>query len=442
MSVVVVVGDAVVDVDVTGQVERVGPEGCLVLEAETERRRPGAAALAAIFAAADGADVRLVTALAVDEPAHWLRRTLREAGIELVDVGLAGPTPQKWRLRSTDGTLLRVDRDCSPSPVLAAPIERVHTALASADAVLVSDYGRGVAGTLQHAIRSAVRDRPVVWDPHPRGPKPPPGLDLVTPNEREAAALVRAAASGDRSELARRLVARLESAVALTCGGDGAVLAEPGQPAVEIPTTATHGDTCGAGDRMAARTTVDRAAGAGRRDAVAAGVAAATRYVETGRFEPLDSEGADGFELAASVRRRGGVVVAAGGCFDLLHAGHIQLLQAARALGDCLIVCLNGDRSVRRLKGAGRPVVGERDRRRVVEALACVDAVVTFDEDTPARVLERLRPHVFAKGADYAEEDLPERAVLERWGGRVAILPLSDGRSTSRLIELARAEAS
>jgi rfaE bifunctional protein nucleotidyltransferase chain/domain len=193
---------------------------------------------------------------------------------------------------------------------------------------------------------------------------------------------------------------------------------------------------------MAARTTVERAAGTGRRDAVAAGVAAATRYVETGRFEPVETDGAEAFELAARVRRRGGVVVAAGGCFDLLHAGHVQLLQSARALGDCLIVCLNGDRSVRRLKGPGRPVVGERDRRRVVEALGCVDAVVTFDEDTPARVLERLRPHVFAKGADYAAQDLPERAVLERWGGRVAILPLSDGRSTSRLIELARAEAS
>jgi rfaE bifunctional protein nucleotidyltransferase chain/domain len=443
MSRIVVVGDAVVDVDVTGQVERVGPEGCLVLEADAERRRPGAAALAALFAAADGATVELVTALAVDEPAHWLRRTLRDAGVEIVDVGLAGPTPQKWRLRSTDGTLLRVDRDCYPSPLLGAPVERVRGALAAADAVLVSDYGRGVARALRHAVASTVKSRPVVWDPHPRGGTPPAGLDLVTPNEREAASLAHLGASGsDRSELAGGLMHRLRSAVALTCGGDGAVLAEPGQPAVEIPTSPTHGDTCGAGDRLAARTTVERAGGAGRRDAVAAGVAAATRYVATGEVDPPEAAGTDGFELAARVRDRGGVVVATGGCFDLLHAGHVQLLQSARALGDCLIVCLNSDRSVRRLKGPGRPVVGARDRRRVVEALGCVDAVVTFDEDTPAEVLERLRPHVFAKGADYSAQDLPERAVLERWGGRVAILPLSDGRSTSPLIELVRAEAS
>jgi D-beta-D-heptose 7-phosphate kinase/D-beta-D-heptose 1-phosphate adenosyltransferase len=440
---IAIVGDAVVDVDVSGHVERVGPEGCLVLEAETERRRPGAAALAALFAVADGAGVRLVTALGTDEPAHWLRRTLIAAGIEIVDIGLAGPTPQKWRLRSTDGTLLRVDRDCSLSPLLSTPVDRVREALVAADAVLVADYGRGLARELQHAVRSVGDDRPVVWDPHPRGPKPPPGLDLVTPNEREAIALSNSSTRGlSREEVARGLADRLRSPIALTCGSDGAVLVEPGQPAVEIPTTARHGDPCGAGDRLASRTAVERARGASRRHAVVAGVLAASCYVETGRFEPPEHEATDGIDLAERVRRRGGVVVAAGGCFDLLHAGHVQLLEAARALGDCLIVCLNSDRSVRRLKGPGRPVVGEQDRRRVVEALGCVDAVVPFDDDTPVDVLERLRPHVFAKGADYTVHDLPERAVLSRWGGRVAILPLSDGRSTTRLIELARVEAS
>ncbi len=110
-------------------------------------------------------------------------------------------------------------------------------------------------------------------------------------------------------------------------------------------------------------------------------------------------------------------------------------------MGDCLIVCLNSDESVRRLKGPGRPVVGVDDRQRVVEALACVDAVAVFHEDTPIQVLERVRPAVFVKGADYTAEGLPERAVLARGGGRVAIVPLSDGRSTSQIIERARAEA-
>jgi D-beta-D-heptose 7-phosphate kinase / D-beta-D-heptose 1-phosphate adenosyltransferase len=444
MSRIVVVGDAVVDVDVTGQVERVGPEGCLVLEADAEHRRPGAAALAALFAAADGADVELITALGVDEAAHWLRQTLAAAGLEIVDLGLMGPTPQKWRLRSADGTLLRVDRDCSRAPSVGRATERARSALRCADGVLVSDYGRGVARALRRDVRSAAADRPVVWDPHPRGPEPLNRLDLVIPNEREAAALVRSAStvSSSRPELARSLAVRLDGPVAVTCGRDGAILVEPDSPVVEIPTTPVHGDPCGAGDRLAARTTIERSHGASRRDAVAAGVAAATRYVATGSPVALDPSDDDGFELASRVRAQGGRVVAAGGCFDLLHAGHVQLLESARALGDCLVVCLNSDRSVRRLKGPGRPVVGEQDRRRIVGALACVDAVVVFDEDTPVQLLERLRPHVFAKGADYAAEELPERAVLERWGGRVAILPLSDGRSTSRLIELARAEAS
>ena len=139
--------------------------------------------------------------------------------------------------------------------------------------------------------------------------------------------------------------------------------------------------------------------------------------------------------VSARVRAQGGRVVATGGCFDLLHAGHVRTLQAARALGDCLVVCLNSDASVRRLKGPGRPLVTQADRAAVLAALACVDAVVCFDEPTPEALLRRLRPDVFAKGGDYAERDLPERAVLAEWGGEVVALPHLTGRSTTRLVE-------
>ena len=114
------------------------------------------------------------------------------------------------------------------------------------------------------------------------------------------------------------------------------------------------------------------------------------------------------------------------------------MLEAARALGDCLVVCLNSDRSVRRVKGEGRPLVGERDRTAVLRALGCVDDVLVFDEDTPERALERLRPHLWAKGGDYAVGDLPEARVLRRWGGEAVILPYVQGRSTTGLIEGAR----
>ncbi|CAA9472937.1 MAG: ADP-heptose synthase / D-glycero-beta-D-manno-heptose 7-phosphate kinase, partial [uncultured Solirubrobacteraceae bacterium] len=140
-------------------------------------------------------------------------------------------------------------------------------------------------------------------------------------------------------------------------------------------------------------------------------------------------------ELAVRVRASGGTVVATGGCFDILHAGHVQTLQAARALGDCLIVCLNSDASVRRLKGCDRPVVGQEDRAAMLGALACVDAVAIFDQDDPRDVLRELRPHVWAKGGDYAMSDLPEAETLSEWGGRPVIVPYVAGRSTTRLIE-------
>lgn len=142
---------------------------------------------------------------------------------------------------------------------------------------------------------------------------------------------------------------------------------------------------------------------------------------------------------AAEVRARGGRLIATSGCFDLLHAGHVQMLEAARGLGDGLIVLLNSDRSVRRLKGPGRPLLAAEDRARVLSALACVDAVSIFDESTPVRALERLRPDVFAKGGDYTNRHLPEQDAVARWNGQVVVLPYLEGYSTTQLIrEVAR----
>ncbi len=140
------------------------------------------------------------------------------------------------------------------------------------------------------------------------------------------------------------------------------------------------------------------------------------------------------------MRASGGTVVATGGCFDLLHPGHVATLRAARGLGDCLVVCINSDDSVRRLKGPSRPLVTASDRARVLEALEFVDAVVVFDQDTPAEVLDRLRPDVWAKGGDYAGADLPEAAVLRTWGGQAVVLPYLDGHSTTALVERSRSE--
>jgi rfaE bifunctional protein nucleotidyltransferase chain/domain len=152
--------------------------------------------------------------------------------------------------------------------------------------------------------------------------------------------------------------------------------------------------------------------------------------VETGRQEPAAARRRDGAQAGPPPR---GVLVAAGGCFDVLHAGHVSMLRAARALGDGLLVCINSDASVRRLKGPGRPLNPAADRAAVLCALDCVDDVVIFEEDTPERLLEELRPDIWVKGGDYDGRELPEEAVLRRWGGMAVTVPYLDGRSTTRI---------
>jgi rfaE bifunctional protein nucleotidyltransferase chain/domain len=272
-------------------------------------------------------------------------------------------------------------------------------------------------------------------------------MRMVTPNLAEATALEPEPHGDDAEAVAARAAAlarRWEATeVCVTCGARGAVVAGPdgGGPTAAVPAQPVQGgDPCGAGDRFASRLAGALADGVDGREAVARAVDAATRFVAAGGAmaarlgEPRTPGAHPVDELLERIRARGGTVVATGGCFDLIHPGHVRTLEAARALGDCLVVCLNSDASTRRLKGDGRPVVAEEDRAAVLRALRCVDEVVVFDEDTPATLLERLRPDVWVKGGDYAPEDLPEAEVVARWGGRIALMPFLEGRSSTHLI--------
>ena len=449
----VVVGDALLDRDVHGTVERLCPDAPAPVVDELGREaRPGGAGLAAALLAADGREVRLVTALGRDRAGGELRAGLERAGVDLVDLGLAGPTPEKIRIRSDGRSLVRLDRG-GPGARVEAPSAAARAAIGWADGVLVSDYGRGVAAepALRDALRRAAPEVPLVWDPHPRGPAPTPGAVMATPNLAEVDRLV---PGGDEpDELARRAQAlarrwRAEN-VCVTLGERGAVLARSGAPPLAVPADpAEEGDSCGAGDRFASRVVSALADGAPPDEAVLQAVAVASAFVAAGGAGgalrelavagPAWSPGAERPsvpEVVARVRARGGTVVATGGCFDLLHAGHVHTLERARGLGDCLVVLMNSDASVRRLKGPGRPLVPQHDRAAVLSALACVDAVTIFTEDTPERALRELRPDVFAKGGDYTGVELPEAGALREWGARVAVLPYLPGRSTSRLIE-------
>ena len=520
----VVVGDALLDRDLDGRAERLAPDAPVpVVDDPAERCRPGGAALAATLAAClDGRSVILVTALATDEAGEVLRGLLERAGVEVVDLGLAGRTPEKIRVRVDGRSLLRLDRATRPGAV--GPLDRAgRRALAGAVAVLVADYGRGMAAEpgVRAALAALPARRPLVWDPHPRGPAPVAGARLATPNRAEAAGFAPQVAGEGLAAVtarARTLAERWAAAgVAVTLGAGGALLVEgAGAPLVVPAPAAIGGDPCGAGDRFAAAAAGLLGDGALPSEAVAGAVASASAFVAAGGAatihldpgdpatpnrrppmprppleripgeripgapeprpplsgppvgkrspspelgdpavhspstdpsaptdvcSPADPGPGGGLAMARAlglieaVRVAGGTVVATGGCFDLLHAGHVATLRAARALGDCLVVCLNSDDSVRRLKGLERPLVPQADRVAVLEELGCVDVVVPFDERTPEAVLQRLRPDVFAKGGDYALSDLPEAALLGTWGGQAVVLPYLEGRSTTQLIK-------
>ncbi|MET8371030.1 PfkB family carbohydrate kinase [Micromonospora profundi] len=470
---VVVVGDTLLDRDVEGVVNRLCPDSPVpVLDETSAVDRPGGAGLAAVFAAAQGADVVLVTALADDAGGARLSSLLAAAGVLVYPLALRGATPEKIRLRARGRVLLRHDRGgASGDP--GEPSDEVLRVIGAASAVLVSDYGRGVAR--QPALRAALAATraPVVWDPHPRGPAAVPGVHLATPNEAEVRDLVPALPGASRLATASRGAQGLRrrwraGAVAVTLGGDGALLCHAGSTPLVVPTPGSaEGDTCGAGDRFAAAASLALAGGALVSEAVQAAVAEASAYVagggvaaalpppvrpvrETASRAPRSVTSLSGVAgdrvgvaavaaLLAEVRAAGGTVVATGGCFDLLHAGHVATLQAARQLGDCLIVCVNSDASVAGLKGPDRPVMAEGDRARLLAALGCVDAVLIFEEPTPDAVLSWVRPDVWVKGGDYAtgggdSTALPEAEVLRRWGGNTVVVPYLDGRSTTDMI--------
>jgi D-beta-D-heptose 7-phosphate kinase/D-beta-D-heptose 1-phosphate adenosyltransferase len=451
----VVVGDALLDRDLLGSVSRMAPDAPVpVMDVSSGISRPGGAGLAALLAARDGRPVTLITALGTDAAGRELADLLAGVGVEVVDLGLDGPTPEKVRARAAGQPLLRLDYGGAPAEVGPLP-DAGHRAVAGAGAVLVADYGRGM--TSEPGVRDALARlparRPVVWDPHPRGANPVPGARVVTPNRAEAGLPENAglaAVTGRARQLATEWSA---TGVAVTLGSRGAVFVQGDGPPLAIPAPpAGRGDPCGAGDRFAATTAALLADGALPSEAVAAAVRSASAFVASGAAGALrtsdvrpasdgPSSGDDPYLLAERVRAGGGTVVATGGCFDLVHAGHVSVLEAARALGDCLVVCLNSDASVRRLKGPGRPLQHEADRARVLRALGCVDGLIVFDDDTPEAVLDILRPDVFAKGGDYATGDLPEAALLSTWGGQAVVLPYLEGRSTTRLLQEATARA-
>ena len=482
---VVVVGDVLLDRDVVGRAERLCPDAPVpVVDVETELQGPGGAGLTALLCRAPGTEVVLVAAVGADPEGEQVRRALATAGVELVGLAHEGRTRTKTRVRSGGQTLLRLDTGGPGAPHGSLP-EHALGAIDAADVVLVSCYGAGMSDhdQLREVLERRAPRRPVVWDPHPRGAPPVPRCTVVTPNLAEARS-ASGLPQGTPDAVGRHLVAHWSAgSVCVTAGATGAWLVpEDGEP-LHLPTRPVEGDPCGAGDRFAAALATALAHGCGRGEAVLHAVEAASHWVAQGgtsgfRTDPEAFEGSlhptppaqgrllsrrsaaglpdttseapealealgaplvlGASEVIERTRAGGGTVVMTGGCFDILHAGHVACLEAARDLGDSLVVLLNSDESVRALKGPGRPVQPAADRARVLRGLSCVDAVVEFDEPTPERLLARLRPDVWVKGGDYEGTDLPEARLVRSWGGRVALLPYLSGHSTTAILARSR----
>ncbi|MCW2730069.1 MAG: hypothetical protein JWR13_885 [Mycobacterium sp.] len=456
----VVVGDSMLDVDLEGSATRLSPEAPVpVIDAERMWQRPGGAGLAALLAARHQDDVVLITGLADDDGGSLLRELLHAGGVRVIGLPMSGSTVTKTRVRARGQSVLRIDQGDATHVPNPLPKE-ARDALSAARAVCVADYGRGLTALppLRDALTRAASVTPLLWDPHPRGCTPVPGCALVTPNEDEAQHFC---AGGSVEALRQKWRAE---AICVTLGARGARLFLRDEPRchVGVPVIDAVGsarpDVCGAGDRFAVAAALALADGTEPGAAVVLAVEAAARFVAAGGaagvstpaspagarnsvVAPTNSDDAASADVAALARRwhaEGRTVVATGGCFDLLHTGHVKLLRHARQLGDALIVLINSDESVRALKGSDRPLVPAADRARVLAALACVDAVGVFDEATPECLLQDVRPDVWVKGGDYAAVDLPEADVVARHGGEVVIVPTVGDYSSSQLIATAR----
>lgn len=475
---VVVLGDVMLDRFVFGDVERVSPEAPIpIFRFRHDDHVLGGAGNVARNVARMGGQATLIGVVGSDMTGTALAAAAtREAGLTASLVaGALRRTTLKTRFVAQGQQLLRVDEEGAEplAPELLQDLrQRVEAAVENCNALVLSDYAKGVL--TEPSIATAVglarsRGTIVVVDPKGRDFRRYAGATVITPNVLEAAQATGIDCDNDEgASRASRVIAEITgcSAVVVTRGARGmTVLCDAQGPGriVHLPTEVRQVyDVSGAGDTVVAALALALAAGAPIDKAaqianLAAGVAVGkvgTAAVEAAELRRAINASAVlaheekivGLETAAAVARSWRLhdkrVVFTNGCFDLLHPGHIGLLQKAKALGDRLVVAINSDESIKRLKGPGRPVQNEAARAVVMASLAPVDLVVIFAEDTPIEVIEAIRPDVLVKGADYTIDQVAGREFVESYGGRVALVPLEKGYSTTDAIRKAAAASS
>jgi len=473
----IVVGDFMLDQLIYGDAERLTADAPVpVLAVRTTEDRPGGSSNVCLDLAALRGRVIALGVVGNDNEGRALRTAMDQAGIDATGliVDPSRPTTVKKSLvglaqHRHPQKMFRLDhesRDPISRAVEDAILARFEREVANADVVAIEDYSKGVCSerVCQEIIRRArAHGKEVLVDPasiedYARYR----GCSAVTPNRTEAekATRLRARSGAPTEELdqwmAHDLISTLDAdAVVLTLDKQGALLLERGRSPRQVPTMARQVyDVTGAGDMVLAALCAARANGLSWVESVEFANAAAGLEVEIFGVQPIPFERVHQSVLAmargqgnkrrtidetlveiSAARREGKRVVFTNGCFDVIHAGHIALLRRAASFGDLLVVGLNSDDSVSRLKGPGRPVHTVRDRVEVLSELVSVDVIVVFDEDTPERVLDKVRPDVLVKGGDYAKADVVGGSFVESYGGRVELVDLLEGRSSTRAIE-------
>jgi D-beta-D-heptose 7-phosphate kinase / D-beta-D-heptose 1-phosphate adenosyltransferase len=462
------VGDLMLDRYIYGQVERISPEAPIpVLHVHRETATLGGAGNVVRNIAALGGRTDIIGVIGPDEAGKDLAKefeTLTNVTVHLY-TDASRPTTQKTRFVAGSQQLLRADRE-SAKPI--APqiekkiIEQLPDAIKDCDAVILSDYVKGVLTPkiISETIRLAKKaDKIVIVDPKGRNFARYKSADVLTPNRKELgdATGTPITSFAEAEAAARTLINDFDiGAVLVKLGAEGVCLVCKDKAAMHLQTRAREVfDVSGAGDTVIATLTLALISGFSSTEAAElantagslvvgkVGTASVTRD-EIARelvhgAAHLAEDKVVGFssiaDIAERLRKQGKKVGFTNGCFDLLHPGHISLLHQARAACDKLVVGLNSDASVKRLKGETRPVQNEAARSAVLASLADVDYVVIFGEDTPLELIKTIRPDVLVKGADYTIDKVVGAPEVKSWGGKVVLARLIDGQSTTQTIE-------
>ncbi|HTV47203.1 MAG TPA: D-glycero-beta-D-manno-heptose 1-phosphate adenylyltransferase [Phycisphaerae bacterium] len=470
---ILVIGDLILDQYVFGDAERLSPEAPVpVLREQSRELRVGGAGNVAVFLAALGAKPELIGLCGKDSAGESLKKLLSESGVDVngVIVSADRPTSAKTRFvglaqHRHQQQMLRLDHETTEaisSAVEQKLLEVVEKRIAACSVVCLEDYNKGLLtpGLCAQIIRLAkAAGKAVLVDPAAiKDYSRYTGATAITPNRTEAehaAGLRMQDATREAPRLAGELLEKLQlEACILTLDRHGMYLLEKnGKGQMHATRARNIYDVTGAGDMVLAMLAMARAGGASWSVAVDLGNVAGGLEVERFGSVPITREeirvelkrleGSKIHKISAlqdltaelkKCRQAGQKIVFTNGVFDIIHAGHAQYLQFARGQGDILVVGVNTDESVRRLKGSDRPINPLTDRMAVLAALEAVSYVISFDEPTPLELIRMLEPDILVKGADYKDKEVVGRDVVQARGGKVVLAPFLEGRSTTKII--------